>query len=344
MIKSSSTSDAEMVFAPALAARTAACRKRYVWMFFLMLVGLMCVPRARSQELEGTLTGTVTDGSGATIANATVTITLNGMTGWSRVVQSNESGNYTASNLPAGTYTVTTAAPHFEISSDHDVVLNVAQKRTVNVQLKIGSEQQTVTVEDNPVTVDTESSSQAGTISGTQVRELELVNRNFQELVTLQPGVVNLLGDQPGFGGLNSVSSISVNGARSTANNWSVDGADINDSGSNSTLLNVPSVDAIQEFTLERSSYDASFWWPHGRDPAPSMVQPMSSCVQRTPTQTTTSITWEVFPVPPITTITSDLLWVALSIFRMRTTPARIRPSSSGRRSGARSRHLRRTT
>src|ERR1700691_428746 len=259
MIKSSSTNDTEALFVSALAARTAACPKRYLWLFFLMMVGLMSVPRARSQELEGTLTGTVTDGSGATIANATVTITLNGMTGWSRVVQSNESGNYTATNLPAGTYTVTTAAPHFEISSDHDVVLNVAQKRTVNVQLKIGSEQQTVTVEDNPVTVDTESSSQAGTISGTQVRELVLVNRNFQQLVTLQPGVVNLLGDQPGYGGLNSVSSISVNGARATANNWSVDGADINDSGSNNTLLNMPSVDAIQEFTLERSSYDASF-------------------------------------------------------------------------------------
>src|SRR6202000_1811620 len=126
-------------------------------------------------------------------------------------------------------------------------------------QLKTGSASQTVTVEDHPVSVDTESSSQAGTISGTQVRELELVNRNFQQLVTLQPGVVNLLGDQPGFGGINSTSSVSVNGARTTANNWSVDGADINDSGSNATLLNIPSVDAIQEFTLERSSYDASF-------------------------------------------------------------------------------------
>ena len=259
MIKSSSISNADAVFVPALAARNAACPKRYVWLFFLMMVGLLSASQARSQELEGTFSGTVTDGSGATIANATVTISLNGVIGWSRVVQSNDSGNYTATNLPAGTYTITTAAPHFEISSDHDVVLNVAQKRTVNVQLKVGSEQQTVTVEDNPVAVDTESSSQAGTISGTQVRELELVNRNFQQLVTLQPGVVNLLGDQPGFGSLNSVSSISVNGARSTANNWSVDGADINDSGSNDTLLNMPSVDAIQEFTLERSSYDASF-------------------------------------------------------------------------------------
>src|SRR5208337_5599234 len=66
----------------------------------------------------------------------------------------------------------------------------------------------------------------------------------------------NQLGDEPGFG-LSSNTTISVNGARAGANNWTVDGADINDSGSNGTLLNTPSIDAIQEFTLQRSNYDA---------------------------------------------------------------------------------------
>jgi Carboxypeptidase regulatory-like domain len=226
----------------------------------LLMMTLFVVPSlVRGQELAGTFTGTVTDVSGAVIPHATITITLNGVSGSSRVVQTNESGNYTATNLPAGTYTITVSDPNFEKYSDHDVVLNVAQKRTINAQLKVGGQNQTVTVEDNSIVLDAESSSQAGTISGTQLRELELINRNFQQLVTLQPGVVNLLGDQPGFGDINSTSSVSINGARTTANNWSVDGADINDSGSNSTLLNVPSVDAIQEFTLERSSYDASF-------------------------------------------------------------------------------------
>ena len=225
----------------------------------MMLIWLAFPILGRGQELAGTFTGTVTDPSGAVIPHATVTITLSGVSEASRVVMTNESGNYTATNLEAGTYTITISNPSFENFTDRNVVLNVAQKRTVNAQLKVGGQSQTVTVEDNPVALDTESSSQAGTISGTQLRELELINRNFQQLVTLQPGVVNLLGDQPGFGGINSTSSVSVNGARTTANNWSVDGADINDSGSNSTLLNIPSVDAIQEFTLERSSYDASF-------------------------------------------------------------------------------------
>ncbi len=227
-------------------------------LLLVLLVFALCHAMG-AQELAGTFSGTITDPNGAVIPQATVTIVLNGTSGQSRVVKTNGSGNYTATNLPAGTYTITISTPNFETFSDHNVVLNVAQTRTVDAQLHVGSEGQTVTVEDHSVAVDTESSSQAGTISGTQLRELELVNRNFQQLVTLQPGVVNLLGDQPGFGGINSVSTISVNGARTSANNWSVDGADINDSGSNSTLLNIPSVDAIQEFTLERSSYDASF-------------------------------------------------------------------------------------
>jgi hypothetical protein len=232
------------------------CFRLFLWMSMILLV---LSPAMHGQELAGTFTGTITDSSGAVIPNASITITLNGVNGEPRVVQSNGSGNYTASNLPPGTYTITVTGPSFGTVSVRDIVLNVSQKRTVDAQLKIGSQSQTVTVEENPVTVDTESSSQAGTISGTQVRELELVNRNFQQLVTLQPGVVNILGDQPGFGGLNSNAFISVNGARATANNWMVDGADINDSGANSTLVNVPSIDAIQELTLERSSYDASF-------------------------------------------------------------------------------------
>jgi hypothetical protein len=250
---------AEVAFISNARAKRTNVINEHSCLLLLMAIFLVFCPLMRGQELAGTFSGTVTDTSGAVIPHATVTITLNGVGGNSRVVQSNDSGNYTATNLPAGTYTITVSVQAFETYSDHDVVLNVAQKRTVNAQLKVGSQSQTVTVEDNPVAIETESSSQAGTMSGTQLRELELVNRNFQQLVTLQPGVVNLLGDQPGFGGINSNSTISVNGARATANNWSVDGADINDSGSNGTLLNIPSVDAIQEFTLERSSYDASF-------------------------------------------------------------------------------------
>jgi Carboxypeptidase regulatory-like domain/TonB-dependent Receptor Plug Domain len=213
---------------------------------------------AKGQELAATLTGRAIDASGAAIPGATVVITQNGVNGASRTVQTDAHGSYTATNLAAGSYTVTVTAPGFETYTAQDVTLNVAQTRSIDTQLKVGGGSQTVTVQTNTVSIDTETSALAGTISGTQVRELQLNNRNFEQLVTLQPGVVSGLPDEVGFG-LNNTSSVAVNGVRDTANNWTVDGADINDSGSNATLLNVPSVDAIQEFTLQRSTYDAGF-------------------------------------------------------------------------------------
>ena len=211
-----------------------------------------------AQELAATLAGSVTDATGAVIDHATVTITQNGTNGSSRTVETDHSGNYSVTNLAPGTYTIMVTAPGFKSFTANSVTVFVAQKRTVNAPLQTGAASENVTVQENAVAVETESSAQAGTISGTQVRELELSNRNFEQLVTLQPGVVNALGDTVGFG-LNNTTALSVNGARTGSNNWTVDGADINDSGSNTTLLNVPSVDAIQEFTLERGSYDAGY-------------------------------------------------------------------------------------
>ncbi|MGA8528132.1 MAG: carboxypeptidase regulatory-like domain-containing protein, partial [Acidobacteriaceae bacterium] len=215
-------------------------------------------PLLHSQQIQATLNGTVTDPSGAVVPNASVVVTQQEGTAAPRTVATNAQGAYSISDLPAGNYTVTVSVPGFQKFQATNVTLEVAQTRTVDAKLATGTVSQTVTVQQNAVALDTSTSELAGTISGTQVTQLQLNNRNFEQLVTLQPGVVSALPDEVGFG-LNNTSSVAVNGARDTANNWSVDGADINDSGSNATLLNVPSVDAIQEFTLERSTYDAGF-------------------------------------------------------------------------------------
>src|SRR5271165_4838789 len=230
--------------------------KRHPSLLLLLMILLLSLPlMGGAQELSATLSGTVTDTSGAVIPHALIAIALNGVNGAARVVESDGSGNYTATNLNAGIYSITVTSAGFETFRGKNIVLNVAEKHAFNAQLKAGAVSTTVTVEDNPVSVDTESSAQAGTISGVQVRELELSSRSFEQLVTLQPGVVNALGDEVSAG----ATALAVNGARTTANNWTVDGADINDSGSNGTITNEPSIDAIQEFTLQRGTYDAGY-------------------------------------------------------------------------------------
>jgi hypothetical protein len=212
---------------------------------------------AWGQELAATLTGTVTDASGAVVAGATVVVHSEDKGTDIRSLSTN-TGNFNITNLPAGRYTVTVKNAGFQTYVANDVILNVAEKHTLDVQLKTGKANETVEVTAENTPIQTTTAEQSSTVTGDQVRGLALNNRNFEQLVLLQPGVANQLGDEPAFG-LSSNTSISINGARTGANNWTVDGADINDSGSNGTLLNTPSIDAIQEFTLERSNYDASF-------------------------------------------------------------------------------------
>ena len=211
-----------------------------------------------AQELAATLTGTVTDPSGAVVAGATVMVHSEDTGADLRTVTTSSSGNFNITNLPAGRYTVTVKNSGFQAYVAKDVILNVAEKHTLDVALITGKVTETLEVTAENTPIQTTTAEESGTVTGDQVRELALNNRNFEQLLLLQPGISNQLGDKPGFG-LQSNTEISVNGARTGANNWTVDGADINDSGSNGTLLNTPSIDAIQEFTLERSNYDASF-------------------------------------------------------------------------------------
>ncbi len=210
-----------------------------------------------AQELGATLSGTVTDPTGAVVPNASVLI-HNNDTKADRSLTTGSNGSFAATNLQAGRYNVTVKSSGFQTYLAENVVLNVGEKRSLNVELQTGHLTETIEVTATNAPVQTASAEESQTITGTQVRDLALNNRNFEQLVVLAPGVASQLGDEPGFG-LQNNATISVNGARADANNWTVDGADVNDAGSNGTLLNVPSIDAIQEFTLKRSSYDAGY-------------------------------------------------------------------------------------
>ncbi len=232
-------------------------KKFYVWCLFVALGLGISAGRLQSQTVTASLKGTVTDASGAVVPGATVTI-HNVATGAERTVTSDSAGLFVTPLLPIGSYNVTVRAKGFRTYTEAGVVLNVGAQRSLIITLQPGTVMQTVQVSASTVAVQTTSAAQSGTITGRQIRSLALNNRNFEQLVTLQPGVSSTQGATVGFG-LNNVTAVAINGTRPSASNWTVDGADVNDSGSNFTLLNVPSVDAIREFTLERGTYDAEY-------------------------------------------------------------------------------------
>ena len=116
-----------------------------------------CASGSRAQQLTATLSGEVTDSTGAVIPNASVTVTQT-TTNAVRTVMSDGSGNYAVTSLPAGTYNVSVSSQGFATFVAKNVVLNVAEKRGLNIQLKTGAATTTVTVEAAAVSVDTESS------------------------------------------------------------------------------------------------------------------------------------------------------------------------------------------
>ncbi|MDQ4123423.1 MAG: TonB-dependent receptor [Acidobacteriota bacterium] len=216
-----------------------------------------------AQETTGSIVGMVQDINGAAVVGATVTISDS--TKGNIVVRTattGEDGTYSAPSLPISTYTVIVEAANFKRSQQTDVRIEVGQRRPLDFTLEAGSVAEVVTVEADPVAVELTTPTAATTVTGDQVRELSINNRNFVQLVTLAPGVSSNLDDQVYVGttnpagGANTV-SISVNGARSSQNTFTVDGADITDRGSNLTIQAYPSVDAIGEFKVLRALYPA---------------------------------------------------------------------------------------
>jgi hypothetical protein len=232
-------------------------------MFFLSLalcLGLNVATQA--QEITGTINGTVRDSSGAAIAGATLTVTDVDKKVDVRTATTSEDGEYSIPLLPAGNYTVTVEAQNFKKSIQTNIKLDVNQRRTLDVGLETGNISEVVTVEADPLTLEATTPTSSTLISGDQVRELSVNNRNFVQLVTLAPGVTNDLADQVYVGTTNPAGqantvNISVNGARSSSNTYLIDGADVTDRGSNITIQAYPSVDSIGEFKVLRSLYPA---------------------------------------------------------------------------------------
>jgi hypothetical protein len=230
---------------------------RKQWLSLGAFLLLLAVP-AFAQKFTGSIRGTVTDPSGAVIAGAKVTL-KNEATGVARSVVTNSAGNYLFPDMPVGSYRVEVESPGFKSEARSKVAINVADVRAVDVQLQTGNVTEVVDVEVAAVAVKTVGADVSGLIGGEQVRELPLNGRNFMQLTLLQPGVTALEGLNTLDKGLAGGSDISVSGGATTSNLWLVDGADNVDHGSNRTILVYPSVDAIEEFKIQRNNYGAEF-------------------------------------------------------------------------------------
>ena len=219
----------------------------------VLVIGLSAVTFGQ-EETAATLTGQVTDSTGAIVAGATVVVT-NETTKQERRVQTNDDGGYVVTPLSPGTYTVTAEQASFKKHVETGVVLNARDRRLLNVALETGSISELVTVTSEQNVVQDSPTGQT-LISGTQVLEIPLQNRDFTKLLELAPGVSSSLDDETGFGLANRF-DVSINGLRRNAVNVFVDGVSNTDVGSNITLLSTPTIDSIKEFKVLTSNYTA---------------------------------------------------------------------------------------
>ena len=226
------------------------------------IVAFSICTTAFGQAINAGIVGTVSDPSGGVVAAAKVAVYSIDQARDVRSVTTGKDGNYALPELAAGKYRLSVEAKSFKKAVRDAIVLNVGDSLTLNVTLEIGDASQTVTVQEAPLQVELQSGAQISTVTGDQLRELGLVTRNYEQMVGLLPGVSSANTDQLYVG--NSLPSgqantipFSINGVRSSSSAWLVDGADNVDRGSNLTLLNTPSIDAIAEFKVQRSSYSA---------------------------------------------------------------------------------------
>jgi hypothetical protein len=237
-----------------------------VWRSLFASTLLLCLvvllsssaPVALGQNVKGSVRGTVTDEQGAAVPGAEVTIS-DPSTGFSRSGSTGSDGVYNFPDVPLGTFKIRVTHTGFKASEQVGVVVHASDSLVFNFALTVGAVSESVTVEANAIQVETTNGELAGLINGQQVTELPLNGRNYMQLVLSVPGVAAGEGFNSQAKGLQGGSDLSISGGAVDANLWLVDGAHNNDVGSNRTILVFPSVDAIDEFKIERNSYSAQF-------------------------------------------------------------------------------------
>jgi hypothetical protein len=222
--------------------------------FFVLLVSTQ---HASAQVDEGSITGTITDGTGAAVPNASVTL-LNTDVGLTLTAKADSRGSYTFSPVRIGNYSISVTAPGFAKTTQENVTVNVSQNLTVGIQLKLGAATETVDVTTAPPLLQTQDASVGQVVTEKSINDLPLNGRNFTFLAQLGAGTQTPQADTRG----NAASgAFSANGLRPAQNNYLLDGIDNNSNAvdflNGTNFIVLPPVDAISEFKVQTADFSA---------------------------------------------------------------------------------------
>src|SRR5262245_40231274 len=219
---------------------------------------LLCSIDGNGQGTTATISGTVSDTTGAVVPGTKIVI-LNEDTGISREVGADETGRYTAPSLGLGNYRVTASKEGFQTQVRSGITLTVGRQAVVNFELPVGSVSETVEVTGEAPLVETTKGALGSLVDSSTINDLPLNGRDLAQLITLQTGVVEYNG---GDSDLGSGKLIVVSGARPTTNVFMIDGVAIESytqktpTGASGQFLGA---EAVREFRVESNAYSAEF-------------------------------------------------------------------------------------
>ena len=231
-------------------------RARWTAVCLAVAISLSLPSLLFAQGTSGRILGRVADPTGAVIVHVKVTLVNEG-TNVSRDSLTSDSGDYDFIEVPVGTYRLEFDLTGFKKNVRHAVTLDVNQVITLNMTLQLGESREVVDVTSEAPLVET-SSTQLGTVVNDRaIVQLPLNERDTYQFLSLQPGVQSQVGADLYYGG-NSTGSVSVNGGRGRANNFSVNGGDANDLFANLPTVQ-PSPDSVEEFRILTNGFDAEY-------------------------------------------------------------------------------------
>src|SRR3984893_10557308 len=237
----------------------------------ILLLFCSITANVHAQVAGGSIAGTVTDSGARVVGNVRIRIT-NIATGVSREVTTNDEGVYSAPNLLPGTYQEQFSSQGFKTELRSGIELTVGAAVALDVTLRVGGVQETVSVQSEVPAVQISTSDISAVVNATTVRELPLNGRSWTDLAQLQPGV-SAIHTQPDFsagtdrGNRGFGQQLTISGARPQQNNYRLDGVSLNDYANGapgSVLGGSLGADAIQEFSVITSNYEADYGKPSG--------------------------------------------------------------------------------